>query len=171
MGRARDARRRPDPDDRAARSFDGSVRWNVTIMADSGLYAGRLGRELASEIYPSMDMPTAGSFNPPGRAEEVPEGFKLSGRWRFGTGIRNADRVLGRFQRYVDGEPAVDENGTPTCGSRGSPPRWCIAMTRGTPRASPEAAAVTTRSTVWSCPRTRCIATPISSAPLSTCRR
>lgn len=93
--------------------FDGSVGWNVTIMADSGLYAGRLGRELAAQIYPSMDMPTAGSFNPPGVAEPVDGGYRLSGRWRFGTGIRNADRVLGRFRRHVDGQPAFDANGDP----------------------------------------------------------
>jgi alkylation response protein AidB-like acyl-CoA dehydrogenase len=82
-------------------------------MADSGLYAGRLGRQVAQEIYPSMDMSTAGSFNPPGKAEKVDRGYRLSGRWRFGTGIRNADRVLGRFQRYIEGEPQVDADGQP----------------------------------------------------------
>lgn len=97
----------------AVARLDGSVGFAVNIMADSGLYAGRLTREAAQEIYPSMDMSTAGSFNPPGRAEVVPGGYRLSGRWRFGTGNIDADVILGRFRRHVDGEPQVDENGDP----------------------------------------------------------
>lgn len=93
--------------------IDGSVGFAVNIMADSGLYAGRLERSVAQEIYPSMDTSTAGSFNPPGKAEVIDGGYRLSGRWRFGTGNIDADVILGRFRRYVDGEPQTDENGDP----------------------------------------------------------
>lgn len=93
--------------------IDGSVGFAVNIMADSGLYAGRLTKAAAQEIYPSMDMSTAGSFNPPGRAEVVEGGYRLSGRWRFGTGNIDSDVILGRFRRYVDGVAQVDENGEP----------------------------------------------------------
>ncbi|MEV5837696.1 acyl-CoA dehydrogenase family protein [Nocardia sp. NPDC052112] len=93
--------------------LDGSVGFAVNIMADSGLYAGRLDRWVAQEIYPSMEMSTAGSFNPPGKAEVVDGGYRLSGRWRFGTGNIDADVILGRFRRHVDDVPQVDENGDP----------------------------------------------------------
>ncbi|MER8421071.1 acyl-CoA dehydrogenase family protein [Mesorhizobium sp. M1329] len=93
--------------------YDGSVGFAVNIMADSGLYAGQLDPEVAKLVYPDLDMSTAGSFNPPGVAEIDGENFKLSGRWRFGTGNRDADVILGRFRVHKDGVQQNDENGEP----------------------------------------------------------
>ncbi len=55
--------------------FDGSVGWNVTSWPTAALVRRRLGRELAAQIYPSMDMPTAARSNPPGVAEPVDGGY------------------------------------------------------------------------------------------------
>lgn len=93
--------------------FDGSVGWNVTILSDAGMVGSLLPEEVARELYPSMDMPTAMTMHPVGRADQVPGGYRLSGTWSFGTGIRNCDLAVASFHRYVDGEPARDETGAP----------------------------------------------------------
>lgn len=94
---------------------DASAAWNVTIMADAGMFASLLPHAVAQEIYPSMDMPTAATMHPIGRAEKVEGGYKLNGRWSFGSGVRNCDRAVASFHKYdgdqaelgPDGKPAI----------------------------------------------------------------
>jgi alkylation response protein AidB-like acyl-CoA dehydrogenase len=93
---------------------DASVAWNVMILADSGFYALGSPPEVARELFPSIDLATAGSARPAGRAELIPGvGYRLSGHWSFGSGVRNADRILGGFHKYIDGEVVRNEEGEP----------------------------------------------------------
>jgi alkylation response protein AidB-like acyl-CoA dehydrogenase len=95
-------------------THDASVAWNVMILADSGFYALGSEPEVARELFPSIDLATAGSARPAGRAEVLAEGgYRLSGHWSFGSGVRNADRVLGGFHKYIDGEVVLNEQGEP----------------------------------------------------------
>ncbi|WP_432563476.1 acyl-CoA dehydrogenase family protein [Kineococcus sp. SYSU DK003] len=74
---------------------DAGTAWNVTVLAATGFYAERLSEEAFAQLYPTLDRPTCGSFHPKARAVEVAGGYRVSGRWNFGSGIRSADLVLG----------------------------------------------------------------------------
>jgi len=95
---------------------DASTAWNVMVLADSGFFAPQLAPESAREIYPGIDLATAGSTRPAGRAVKVEGGYKLTGHWSFGSGIRNAEVVYGGFYLYDDEtatDPETDESGRP----------------------------------------------------------
>ncbi|MFE3059532.1 acyl-CoA dehydrogenase family protein [Nocardia sp. NPDC059239] len=95
---------------------DGSTAWNVTILADAGMFASLLPYEVARELYASMDMPTSATMHPIGRAERIEGGYRLSGTWAFGTGIRNCDLAVASFHKYDDGQVV--------CGPDGKPQTW-----------------------------------------------
>ncbi|MEV0292512.1 acyl-CoA dehydrogenase family protein [Nocardia sp. NPDC050710] len=92
---------------------DASVGWCAMIGSDTGLYARFLEESVAKEMFPSLDMATAGLLFPTGRAERVPGGFRLTGRWQFGSGITHADWVVSGAFIQRDGEPERDASGAP----------------------------------------------------------
>jgi indole-3-acetate monooxygenase len=93
-----------------------SAAWCVMIGCDSGFFAGFLEDEAAREIYPSLDMITAGSATPSGRAERAPGGYRVTGRWSFGSGVTHADVVGLASTLYENGAPIAKGRGTPvTC--------------------------------------------------------
>ncbi|MFF5360429.1 acyl-CoA dehydrogenase family protein [Streptomyces scabiei] len=84
---------------------DSSAGWAVMIGMDSGLYASFLDETVAKEMFPRLDMTTAGLLFPTGRAERVDGGYRLTGKWQFGSGITHADWVISGAFIYEDGEP------------------------------------------------------------------
>ena len=74
---------------------DASVGWVAMICSDSGHYAARVEESVARELYPDMDLLTAGWLTPAGQAHRVDGGFKVSGRWQFGSGCLHAHRPAG----------------------------------------------------------------------------
>lgn len=92
---------------------DASVAWSVMILLDSGFFAGRFPLATALEIYPSLDSATAVSGTNPGRAEPVEGGYRVNGRWRFGSGVRNADVVVCMCEIHRADGPELGEDGKP----------------------------------------------------------
>lgn len=92
---------------------DAAAGWCAMIGSDSGLYAQFLAERVAQEMFPSLDMATAGLLFPTGRAEIVDGGYRLSGRWQFGSGITHADWVVSGAFLYRDGEPEPSPEGDP----------------------------------------------------------
>jgi len=93
-----------------------SASWSVMIGCDSGFFAGFLEDAAAREIYPHLDMATAGSAWPTGRAERVPGGYRVTGEWAFGSGITHADVVELNCVVYENGAPVQKGSGIPpTC--------------------------------------------------------
>lgn len=92
---------------------DGSVAWCAMIGMDSGIYAGYLAPDAARDVYPRLDMITAGMVLPVGRAHAVDGGFRLDGYWRFGSGCTHADWLVGGCAPYHDGQPVLGPDGTP----------------------------------------------------------
>ncbi|MDP9642259.1 alkylation response protein AidB-like acyl-CoA dehydrogenase [Actinopolyspora lacussalsi] len=90
---------------------DASVAWCAMIGADSGIYSGYLPDEKAREMFPRLDMITAGWIHPEGVAERVAGGYRVSGRWRFGSGCTHADWLVAGCKVYSDGEPESDPRG------------------------------------------------------------
>ncbi|SDY56529.1 acyl-CoA dehydrogenase family protein [Herbiconiux ginsengi] len=92
---------------------DASIAWNAAILAATGFYAGRLGDEAFAELYPELDLPTCGSFHPRGRADVVEGGYRVTGRWKFGSGIRSAHHIVGGVEVFDAGEKVLKDDGTP----------------------------------------------------------
>jgi alkylation response protein AidB-like acyl-CoA dehydrogenase len=93
---------------------DGAAGWCAMIGCDSGYYPQFLEEDVARGIWDSLDLVTAGQTQPVGDAVRDGDGWRLSGRWSFGSGIRNADRIVGgAFLKEVDGAHVLDDLGLP----------------------------------------------------------
>jgi len=94
-----------------------SAAWCVMIGCDSGFFAGFLEDEAGREIYPRLDMATAGSATPTGRAERVAGGYRVTGQWAFGSGVTHAGVVELACVLHENGAPVTKGQGMPvTCG-------------------------------------------------------
>lgn len=92
---------------------DASAGWCAMIGMDTPLYAGFLSEPVARSLFTHPDMITAGLILPLGRAERVPGGYRVSGRWQFGSGITHADWVVAGCAVHVDGAPEPSPRGGP----------------------------------------------------------
>src|SRR5262245_17085217 len=92
---------------------DASVGWCVKIGSDSGWYAAFLEDSAARTLFTDLDVVTAGQVPPNGRAERVPGGYRVSGRWRFGSGCTHADVIIGGAVVLEDGRPVIPSDGPP----------------------------------------------------------
>jgi alkylation response protein AidB-like acyl-CoA dehydrogenase len=91
---------------------DGSVGWCTAIAAGHGRFAGALPRRSASKIFGCGRTVLAGTLNPVGKAIAVPGGYRVSGRWEYGSIIDHAQWVYGNCvicdedgNRRSDGDP------------------------------------------------------------------
>jgi alkylation response protein AidB-like acyl-CoA dehydrogenase len=91
---------------------DPAAGWCAMIGSDTGLYAAFLDRDVAQRMFPCLDMATAGLLFPSGRAERVDGGYRLTGRWQFGSGITHADWVISGAFRYHGGAPEPGPDGS-----------------------------------------------------------
>ncbi|HTT01118.1 MAG TPA: acyl-CoA dehydrogenase family protein [Steroidobacteraceae bacterium] len=91
---------------------DPSVGWCVMIGSDSGFFVGYHTESAARELYPGLDGCVAGAASPLGRAERVPGGYRVNGRWSFGSGVNHADVIIGICPTF-DAQGAIHVNGVP----------------------------------------------------------
>lgn len=88
---------------------DGVTGWNYAFMASSaGIVAARLPQQGLDEVltfgggtWPQF----CGTFPMSGHATPVADGFSLTGRWGFASGIRDAQWVACGATRTDDGSP------------------------------------------------------------------
>ena len=74
---------------------DGSVGWCTVIPAGHARLAGALDEDVAHTIFGTGRGVLAGTLNPVGKAVAVPGGYRVTGRWGYGSFIGYADWVLG----------------------------------------------------------------------------
>jgi alkylation response protein AidB-like acyl-CoA dehydrogenase len=98
---------------------DTSAGWCAMIGADSGFYAAALSDVDGRELYPRLDCITAGWVIPAGTLEVTDGGYRLSGRWSFGSGCTHAD--------VMSGGAVLTEGGVPLLGPDGRP-QWRVAL-------------------------------------------
>ena len=98
---------------------DPSAGWCVMIGSDAGFFAAFLEESAARALYPDLDMVTAGMLQPAGRAVRVAGGYRVTGRWGFGSGSTHADVMVGGCLVFDGDQPVLDERGLPT---------WRVAM-------------------------------------------
>ncbi len=89
---------------------DAAVGWIAMICCDGGYYAGFLDDDAtARALFCDLDLMTSGWVVPAGHAELVDGGYRVTGRWQFGSGICHADRVVGGCLLYRDGELVIED--------------------------------------------------------------
>lgn len=120
----------------------GSVGWNVCNNSIGQLVTLGLPDEGVRELYPSGHATAiAGTaVQGGGQAVSVPGGYRISGRWTFGTGCQEANWMLGSFQILDDGQPRRRPDGGslywralfPRAEVEVVPGSWDVAGLRGT---------------------------------------
>ena len=98
--------------ERLARA-DASAAWCAMIGVESGYFASYIDESAARELYPDLDMITAGFQGPVGALEVCDGGYRLSGRWPFGSGINHADVIVGGARVLQGGQPRMAPSGRP----------------------------------------------------------
>jgi len=92
---------------------DGSAAWVVFIGATSGSVLALLPPDSARAIFHKPEVMLGGVFAPRGKAVAETGGFRVNGRWQWGSGTQNADWVMGGCEVIRDGKPELLPNGTP----------------------------------------------------------
>src|SRR3954452_17364533 len=119
----------------------GSVGWNLANNSIGQLVTLGLPDEGVQEIHGNGPANLAGTAVPGGgQATPVEGGYRVTGRWTFGSGCHEAAWMLGSFQIVDDGKPRLSPEGRPLFW-RGIFPRaeaeivpgsWDVAGLRGT---------------------------------------
>lgn len=91
---------------------DASAGWCAMIGSESGFFASYVQESAARSLFPSLDTIVAGFQGPSGTLEVCDGGYRLSGRWSFGSGATHADVILGGATVTENGEPRLT-NGRP----------------------------------------------------------
>lgn len=93
---------------------DPSVGWCVMIGSDSGFYSAFLEDSAARALWTDLDDITAGWLSPGGQAVVVNGGYRVSGRWKFGSGCTHADVMIAACIVMSDtGAPILGPDGVP----------------------------------------------------------
>lgn len=93
---------------------DASCAWVTFIGATSGTALADIPQTAAAQIFAKPDSLITGVFAPTGIAQQVENGFRVSGRWQWGSGSQNAAWVLGGcILHSTQGKPLLDANKVP----------------------------------------------------------
>jgi len=92
---------------------DGSSAWCVFIGATSGAVLAMLPADAARDVFSHPEIRLGGVFAPRGKAVAKEGGFRVSGRWQWGSGTEICHWVMGGCQVIRDGKPELLRNGTP----------------------------------------------------------
>ena len=119
----------------------GSVGWNLANNGIVTLVFLGMPDEGVEEIYAEGDIVGAGTAVPGGgTAVPVKGGYRVTGRWSFGSGSQEAAWMLGSFQIVDDGKPRTNAQGRPMFWrgvfrkeeTETVPGSWNVAGLRGT---------------------------------------
>lgn len=92
---------------------DASVGWNTMIGVSSGYISSHLEPAAAARLFAADDALLAGQVAPLGRGEIVDGGYRVTGRWRFGSASRHATVFMAGFIVRSGGETRRGANGRP----------------------------------------------------------
>ena len=92
-------------------SADGSVGWCAQIAISVGTVAGIMSEQAAREVFADPSAPAALVFDPAGAAVEVDGGIRVSGRWRFASGVTHARWLFIGAIIMDGGKPRMTEHG------------------------------------------------------------
>lgn len=92
---------------------DGSTAWCTFIHATSGTLLAYLPEEDARGIFARPETILAGVFAPMGEAVAEADGYRVNGRWQWGSGTQNADWIMGGCRVIRDGAVDTSRSGAP----------------------------------------------------------
>ncbi|MFN0093794.1 MAG: acyl-CoA dehydrogenase family protein [Dehalococcoidia bacterium] len=91
---------------------DGSAGWCAMISGVYASFGGLLPRVGAEEVFAAGGRTViAGALGPMGQAVVVPGGYRVSGRWNFGSNSPHATWFCGGCVVINDGAPVMQPNG------------------------------------------------------------
>ena len=90
-----------------------SAGWCSMIACTTSMNAAYMVPEVAAEIYSAPLTITGGVFAPMGRAEVEGDGYRVTGRWQWGSGSANCSWLAGGCMVFEDGELKRLPSGAP----------------------------------------------------------
>lgn len=97
----------------ALAEHNASVGWCAMIGATTALNAAYMDEATAREIYSAPDVITGGVFAPMGKATVEGDGYRVSGRWQWGSGSANCTWLCGGAIIIDNGDMKRLQNGAP----------------------------------------------------------
>ena len=95
-------------------TFDGSAAWNFMIGLQTSGLLGFMPEHIVVEMMADDPMVSlGGSGQPGGVAVPVEGGYRVSGRWGFGSGSNHTRWMCGSCTFQDDGETRMGEDGNP----------------------------------------------------------
>jgi alkylation response protein AidB-like acyl-CoA dehydrogenase len=92
---------------------DGSVGWCATVASAYSFFAGCLQPDVARRIYDGGRTIVAGAVMPSGKAFIADSGYRVTGHWSYGSGIRHSTWVLGNCVVHDSDGPRHGSDGGP----------------------------------------------------------
>jgi alkylation response protein AidB-like acyl-CoA dehydrogenase len=79
----------------AVASGDGAAGWCAGIASTTSSMAAFLEPEVASTVFASPNTATGGVFAPNGRGVRQGDGYRVTGRWQWGSGTQHCEWIVG----------------------------------------------------------------------------
>lgn len=92
---------------------DAATAWCAMIASTSAILGAYLGADEAARVYAGGRAITGGVFAPRGRAERCGDGYRVSGRWSFVSGVGHCDWIMGGCIVYAGDRPELLASGSP----------------------------------------------------------
>ncbi len=90
---------------------DSAVGWCAMMGSHGGYYSAFLEDSVGRQLHRDLDHVIAGLLAPMGRADVVPGGYRITGRWSFGSGCQHAELLVGGVMVFDGGTPRLDDTG------------------------------------------------------------
>lgn len=92
---------------------DGSAGWCAMLSGAYAAFGGLMPSAGAEEVFDKPATILAGQLAPGGQAQKVDGGYRISGRWPFGSNCRHAQWLVGGVILFEGGQPVMVRDGMP----------------------------------------------------------
>ena len=92
--------------------YDGSIGWCATVAGSYAYFSGILPEPVGRQIFVNDKAVVAGQLGSFGRAEVVNGGYRVTGRWAYGSGINHSEWILGGCVVHDADGPRLRPDGT-----------------------------------------------------------
>jgi alkylation response protein AidB-like acyl-CoA dehydrogenase len=108
--------------------MDGSVGWCAMISTAGSFATAFLASSVADRLCSDKNFSLAGQVVPNGRADLVEGGYRVSGKYRFGSGCQHASVMVGGCIVFDAGKPRILPSGGPEFRVMLFPPSACTIL-------------------------------------------